>query len=182
MHDFSRPPNEYAELVNLGNTFESTWMLLDEAERRKDAAMFQLCADRLKKHVETGLDAVYGGVFHTLFNVDEDRLALNKILWAQTEVLVDALYIYERTGAEWARDLFNRMYSYVREKYPLTSHGSPLWMYESGRKADFEGFRVLPKRVENYHHPRHLMLNLGRLDRMIAEGVKIRRLPPENSR
>ena len=174
MHDLSRPANEYGGLVNLGNTYESTWMILDEAERRKDTTMFQLCAERFRKHLETGWDSVYGGVFHTLLNVDENRFALNKILWAQTEVLVDALYIYERTGAQWAGDIFSRMYSYVREKYPLMSHGSPLWMYESGRKAEFGEFVVLPKRVENYHHPRHLMLNLLRIERMIAHGGRTR--------
>jgi N-acylglucosamine 2-epimerase len=166
--DFSRPPEPYAQLSNLGNTFEMTWMLLDEATRQGDNAMFQLSAQRLKRHALVGWDPVYEGVFHNLLNVDENRYALNKLLWAQSELLVDTLYIYDRTSAPWAAELFGRTYRYVRDLFPLKSHGSPIWMYATGRKATFEGFAGLPKRVENYHHPRHLIHNLRRLQAMIA--------------
>lgn len=166
--DFSRPANEYAQLCNLGNTLEITWMLLDEATRQRDESMFQVCAERFRRHAEVAWDPVYQGAFHALLNVDENRYQLNKLLWAQEEWLVDTLYIYDRTSAPWAADLFGRMYRYVRERYPLTSHGSPLWMYASGRKATFEEFASLPNRVENYHHPRHLIRNLRRLEATIA--------------
>jgi len=36
--------------------------------------------------------------------------------------------------------------------------------------VEFEAFKAMPKRIENYHHPRHLMLNLLSLDRMIKKG------------
>jgi mannose/cellobiose epimerase-like protein (N-acyl-D-glucosamine 2-epimerase family) len=167
-HDLSRPVNEYAQLSNLGNTLEVTWMLLDEATRQRDDAMFQLCSARLRRHAEVASDAVYGGVFHLLLNVDQNLYQLNKLLWAQEETLVDTLYIYRRCRASWAADMFGRMYAYVRQNYPLAPHGSPLWMYASDRKASFEGFSRLRKRVENYHHPRHLMLNLRRIDEMLG--------------
>lgn len=167
-HGLSRPTNEYAQLCNLGNTLEITWMLLDEANRQRDDSMFQLCAERFRRHAETAWDPVYGGAFHALLNVDANRYQLNKLLWAQEEWLVDTLYLYDRLRAPWAAELFGRMYGYVREKFPLSAHGSPLWMYATGRKATFEEFAALQKRVENYHHPRHLMRNLRRLDAMIA--------------
>jgi N-acylglucosamine 2-epimerase len=167
-HDLSRPAGAYAQLVNLGNTFEITWMLLDESMRRRDEALFDLCSDRFQRHAAVGWDQVYDGVFHALLNVDENRFLLNKLLWAQVELLTDSLYIYARRRAAWAGELFGRMYSYLRGHYPLKAHSSPLWMYSSGRKATFEEFAVLPKRVENYHHPRQLMLNLRRLQGMIA--------------
>jgi N-acylglucosamine 2-epimerase len=85
-------------------------------------------------------------------------------------VLIGALLIVEHTGAQWAEEIFSKTYSYVREKYPLKQHGSPLWMYASDRKASFEAFSKMPKRVENFHHPRHLMLNLLSLERMIRRG------------
>ncbi|HEV2325820.1 MAG TPA: AGE family epimerase/isomerase [Terracidiphilus sp.] len=164
--DFSRPIGVYAQLSNLGNTFEMTWMLLDEAKRQGDPAMFQVCADRLRRHALVGWDPVYEGVFHSLLNVDENRYTLNKLLWAQTELLVDTLYIYDQTSAPWAAELFGRTYKYVRARYPLKARGSPIWMYAAGRKATFEEFAGLRKRIENYHYPRHLMLNLLRLETM----------------
>jgi mannose/cellobiose epimerase-like protein (N-acyl-D-glucosamine 2-epimerase family) len=162
-HDLSAPTGEFAQLVYTGHTFEITWMLLEEALARRDTGLFGVIAERFRRHAEVAWDAVYGGFFHNLQNVDENRGVLNKVLWAQEEVLICALMIVERTGAEWARDLFTRTDNYVREKYPLTSHGSPLWMYACDRQASFASFARMPKRIENYHHPRHLMMNLLRL-------------------
>lgn len=166
--DFSRPADPYAQLFNLGDTYEITWMLLDEATRQRDDTMFQICAERLRRHALVGCDPIYGGFFHSLLNVDENRYAMDKLLWVHTELLVDTLYIYDRTSAPWAADLFARTNKYVRERYPLKAHGSPIWMYAAGRKATFEEFAVLRKRIENYHYPRHLMLNLLRLQAMTA--------------
>jgi mannose/cellobiose epimerase-like protein (N-acyl-D-glucosamine 2-epimerase family) len=171
-HDYTRPANEYAQLVYVGHSLEISWMLLSEAVRRHDQIEFNTCAERFRRHVEVAWDPVYGGVFHSLQNVDENRWALQKLLWPQTEVLVTALLILQRTGSEWSRELFSRMYPYVREKYPLQAHGSPLWMYAADRQATFESFSRLPKRVEHYHHPRHLMMNLLCLDEMIEHAPK----------
>ncbi len=68
--------------------------------------------------------------------------------------------------------MFDRMYRYVRDNYPLKSRGSALWMYASDRRVTFEAFSQMPKRVENYHHPRHLMLNLLSLERMIKRRAR----------
>jgi mannose/cellobiose epimerase-like protein (N-acyl-D-glucosamine 2-epimerase family) len=164
--DLSRPTQPYAQLSNIGNTYEMTWMLLDEATRQRDETLFQTCAERLRRHALVGWDPVYEGVFHTLLNVDENRYELDKLLWAQTELLVDTLYIYDRTSALWAAEIFGRTYKYVRERYSLKTRGFPIFMYASGRKATFEEFAGLRKRIENYHYPRHLILNLLRLQAM----------------
>jgi len=171
-HDYSRPIDVYAQLCNLGNTLEMTWMLLDEATRQHDESMFRECAGRFQRHAEVAWDRVYDGVFHGMLNVDENRLEMNKLLWAQEEVLIDTLYIYDRTSAAWAAEMFGKMYKYIRERYPLTAHGSPMWMYATGRKATFEEFSGLRKRIENYHHPRHLIHNLRRLDAMVTRSNK----------
>jgi N-acylglucosamine 2-epimerase len=113
---------------------------------------------------------VYGGIFYDLKNVDENIFTMGKVLWAQEEVLTGTLIVIEHTGAQWAKDLFQEMYEYVRSKYPLKTQGSPLWMYQSDRKVTFDAFVKLPKRVENYHHPRHLMLSLLVVERMIQRG------------
>jgi hypothetical protein len=63
------------------------------------------------------------------------------------------------------------MYRYVLKKYPLKKYGYSLWNLGGDRKVTFikEGTRV-----ENYHHPRHLMLNILSLERIIkAEGKVI---------
>ncbi len=167
-HDLTRPQNEYAQLVYTGHAIETLWMLLYEAARRKDKTLFNQFTQWFRRHVETSWDDVYGGVFRNLQNVNANVWLLDKVLWAQEEVLIGTMFIFEHTGEEWARQWFDKMYTYVLDKYPLKDHGSPLWKYASDRKVSFESFSQLPKRVENYHHPRHLMLNLLSLNRMIG--------------
>lgn len=170
-HDLSRPDNAYAQLVYTGHSIETLWMLLPEAIRRKDAALFDLAAERFRRHVEVAWDGVYGGVLRNLMHVDRNEWTLDKVLWAQEEVLVGALLIYERTGAAWAREMFERMLAYVEATFPLSAHGSPIWMYAGDRRVAFDEFLTRPRRVEHYHHPRHLMLNLLAIERLIARGL-----------
>ncbi len=171
-HDLSRPTNEYGQLVYTGHCFETLWMVMAEALRRKDALLFDEAADRLRRHVEVSWDHIYGGVFQNLQNVENNVWVVDKELWPQAEVLMGAMQAAEHSRASWSRELFTRMFTYVQEKFPLRRYGSPLWMHASDRKVSFEAYTKLPKRVENYHHPRHLMLNLLSLERRIARGER----------
>lgn len=168
-HNLSRPENEYAQLVYAGHCIETLWMMLFEANRLKDKKLFDKFAERFRRHVEVAQDDVYGGVFRNLMNVNENQWTLDKVLWEQEEVLIGSLYIVEKTGAKWAAEMFSRMFEYVIRTFPLEKNGSPVWMYAGNRKVEFEEFKTRPKRIENYHHPRHLMLNLLSLERMIKK-------------
>jgi N-acylglucosamine 2-epimerase len=171
-HDLSRPTNEYSQLVYTGHCIETLWMMLFEAIRVRDNKLFDTYAERFRRHVEVAWDAVYGGVFRNLMNVDENLWTLDKVLWAQEEVLIGSLLIFERTRAKWARELFDRTYVYVKDTFPLKKYGSPVWAYAGNRKVEFADFKTRPKRIENFHHPRHLMLNLLAIERMIKRGRK----------
>lgn len=175
-HDLSRPQNEYAQLVYTGHCIENLWMLMHEAARLKDGKLFETFAGWFRRHVEVAWDDVHGGAFRNLQHVEKNIWVVDKVLWLQEEILIGALFIFERTGAPWAKDIFDETYIYVREKYPLKQRGSPLWMYASDRKVSFEAFLKMPKRVENFHHPRHLMLNLLSLERMLKRGGRPSRL------
>jgi N-acylglucosamine 2-epimerase len=166
-HDLSRPTNEYSQLVYTGHSIESLWMLMLEAVRRRDERLFDKLAEWFKRHVDVAWDHVYGGVFRNLQNVDKNVWLVDKVLWAQEEVLIGSLLVIERRGYDWAVEMFQRTNSYVREKYDLKKRGSPIWMYASDRKVTYDAFLTMPKRVENFHHPRHLMLNLLSLERLL---------------
>ena len=168
-HDYARPRTSLAQFVYTGHSIETLWMIAYEAAQTRNRKLFDQAAERFRRHVEVAWDGIYGGVFRSLNHVDRNEWALDKVLWAQEEVLIGALLIYEHTGAPWAAEMFQKMNAYVREKYPLRPHGFSLWIVNSDRKVTFEPHAA---RVENYHHPRHLMLNLLALDRMIARGGK----------
>jgi mannose/cellobiose epimerase-like protein (N-acyl-D-glucosamine 2-epimerase family) len=175
-HDLSRPDNEYAQLVYTGHSIETLWMLLYEAARIGDRKLFETTTERFRRHIEVAWDDVYGGVFRNLMNVERNLWTLDKVLWAQEEVLIGTMFVIEHSGAQWARDWFAKTWSYVQEKFPLKKQGSPIWMYAGNRKVEFEEFKTRPKRVEHFHHPRHLMLNLLSLERMIKREGKVSKL------
>ncbi len=140
-------------------------MVLREAQRRRDDRLFRLAAERYRRHIAVAWDDVFGGVFRNLQHVERNVWLTDKVLWAQEEVLIGTLLLVE-AGVDWAAAEFSRMYRYVRSTYPLSGRGSPMWMYAGDRRMTYQSFAALPRRLENYHHPRHLMLNLLVADRL----------------
>ena len=163
-HDFSQVSDSIEQFVYIGHSIESLWMLMDEAQRRDDRELFALAAKRFKFHVEVAWDDVYGGIFHCLNHVDKNDWLLEKVLWAQEEVLVGVMILIEQEGDPWAIRWFEKVYNYVIDKFPLHNEGSPMWQISGNRKLDFHGDG---NRIENFHHPRHLMLNQLAIKRII---------------
>jgi mannose/cellobiose epimerase-like protein (N-acyl-D-glucosamine 2-epimerase family) len=163
-HDLSRPQNELSQFVYIGHAIETLWMVMYEAARRKDKRLFGLAAERFRRHVEVAWDDVYGGAFRSLNRVDKNLWEVDKVLWLQEEVLVGSLFAVEHIGAQWTEDMFAKMFHYVQDKFPLQQYGFPIWILGADRKVTFERHAT---RVGNFHHPRHLMLNLLSIDRMI---------------
>ena len=161
-HDFNRRDDENEDFVYLGHAIETFWMILHEALRRQDRALFDLAAERLKRHIEVAWDDVYGGFFRAM--EVNGALTFDKVLWLQEEVLIGTMILMEHTDLEWPAWWFDRTFHYVQDKFPLRRHGYPMWIMGGDRKVTYQ-----PKtgRKGNFHHPRHLMLNLLALDRMI---------------
>ncbi|HCL31848.1 MAG TPA: hypothetical protein DIC52_25905 [Candidatus Latescibacteria bacterium] len=161
-HHFNRRDDENEDFVYLGHAIETFWMILHEALRRQDRALFDLAAERLKRHIEVAWDDVYGGFFRAM--EVNGVLTFDKVLWLQEEVLIGTMILMEHTDLEWPAWWFDRTFHYVQDKFPLRRHGYPMWIMGGDRKVTFQ-----PKtaRKGNFHHPRHLMLNLLALDRMI---------------
>ncbi len=171
-HDFSRPGNEITQYVCTGHSIETLWMVLFEAVRLKDKALFNRTAESFRRHCEVAWDDVYGGVFYGLRHVDDNVWWVHKPGWCQMEALIGLLCIIEHTGDAWAKEYFNKLYPWVMAKFPLKQYGYPLWIDYADRKVTFDkgdGSR----RAENFHHPRQLMLNFLSVERMIERGGMI---------
>ncbi len=168
-HDLTRPDNAYSQFVATGHSIETFWMMMYEAARRKDRKLWDTAVERFRRHVEVSWDDVYGGAFHTLTNVDKYEWVTAKAQWLQSEILIGTLFMIEHTGDEWAKEWFGRTYRHVREKYVLKQYGFPLWIDYADRKTTFVRHA---SRAENFHHPRHLMLNLLAIERMVKRGGK----------
>jgi mannose/cellobiose epimerase-like protein (N-acyl-D-glucosamine 2-epimerase family) len=180
---FSRPKEEERK-VRFGHSIEALWMLMDEATRRRDAALWETCAERIRRHLDAGWDHVYGGLIQWV-NVDQvcyqwppetppgTDLELHfageyeylKTLWGLNEVMIATLKVFERTRAEWAARYFGMAYQLIKEKFSQKSRGYP------GGYMLFADRRMAPQphvaRQDNYHPPRQLMLNILTLDGML---------------
>ena len=122
--DFTRPKEE-AQKARLGHDVEALWMVMDEADRRGDRALWNTCAERIHHHLDVGWDYVYGGLAQWV-NVDRPcyqwpvetppgtdlkfhftgEYEYLKCLWCQNETMVATLRVFERTRAEWAANYF----------------------------------------------------------------------------
>jgi len=169
-HDMSRPTNEYKDLVYTGHGIETMWMVLYESLRRKDKKLFDKAARLLRRTMEVAWDDVYGGFLRGLKNVDKNDWILDKALWVQEEALIGTLFVAEHTGAQWAKDWFAKIFTYVHKTYPLKKHGYALWDFWPDRKATFVKHY---ERIGNFHHPRHLVLNLLAIQRIIERSGKV---------
>ena len=101
-------------------------MIMSEAVRRHDPELFLSAANAYKRHVQVFWDDVYGGCFHDLTHIDDNLFVMNKSLWLQEEILIGTLLMIEHTGDMWAKQWFDKMYTYVRDKYTLKQYGFPL--------------------------------------------------------
>lgn len=175
-HDLSLPEGALSQFVYIGHAIEALWMIMDEAIRTGNQELYEKASGLFKRHVEVAWDDVYGGVFHGIDHVDQNKWLLEKVLWAQEEVLTGLMLQIEHTGDPWAYRWFDRVYRHVVDTYPLKKHGHPLWSIGGDRQVTYTDNEV---RVENYHHPRHLMLNMLKLKQMIrishdlvSDGIK----------
>ena len=169
-HDMSRPDNSYKDFSYTGHGIETCWMLLFEAARRKDKNLFARIAEIFKRHVLVAHDQVYGGYFRALDHVGNNTWKVDKVLWLQEEVLIGSLFIAEHTGDSWAQECFKETLDYVQHKFDVS--GNLFWSSSGDRQLK----EYAKNRAEHYHHPRHLMLNLLALNRMLKRNGQISNL------
>ena len=168
-HDLTRNNGPHGNVL-VGHAPETLWFIMAEAVRIKDKDLFILAANRLKRHIEVLWDDVYGGYLLGLDDIDKNKWNTTKALWLQEEILIGTIMVIEYLGEEWAREWFGKTYSYVRDKFVLKQYGYPLWISYGDRKVTFV---KEADRIENYHHPRHLMKNILALERIMKRGGKI---------
>jgi N-acylglucosamine 2-epimerase len=168
-HDLSRNP-DYAQFSYLGHAIETYWMVMHEAVRLRDKALYSTTLERFRRHVEVAWDNVYGGAFRALYNVDENQFSLDKVTWLQEEILIGTLFMIEHSGDDWAKQWFGKTWQYAMDKIVLKQYGFPLWASAGDRKMTFVRHT---SRCEHFHHPRHLMQNILALEAIIKRGGKV---------
>jgi mannose/cellobiose epimerase-like protein (N-acyl-D-glucosamine 2-epimerase family) len=191
-HDYGRPEDANADLCYLGHAIETLWMIMSEAERRGDEALYARAAALFRRHVECAWDPACGGLFrgvHTRswsYLLDRDA----KVKWAHDEACVGCMMLVAHppspdllepgegeATAVWAARAVRRIRGYVERAFRL---GPGSWKVGGDRwaKPDVDpatqlsgynmGCASLPNRVEHYHTPRALASCIRSCDAAIA--------------
>ena len=180
--DNSRP-NASADITVCGHSVETLWMIMDEALRRQAPTLYGVCAERLRHHLDVCWDHIFGGLADSI-NVNHGgyqwpvdtpvgtnyqfrevgEYKWNKTSWSFDEVLISTMNVIENLRSEWAIRYFDLAHETFYKKMSLKSRGLPVFTAFAEREMAFEPHVT---RQENYHHARHMMLNLLALDRMI---------------
>lgn len=148
---------DISQFVYIGHAIESLWMIMDEALRRNDQKLFETAATRFRRHIEVAWDDIYGGVFHCLDNIEINKWNLNKVLWAHHEVMIGLMILISERQDSWAMSFYAKMYRFVTEKFVQESIPYRPWKISGDRHIESTGVGT---RIENYHHPRYLMLSI----------------------
>jgi N-acylglucosamine 2-epimerase len=170
-HDWSRIP-EAASHMYAGHSLETQWIVLDEALRTKDRALFDRLAKRIHRLLEMCWDYVFEGwsgdnffVFRTPRHCPGPNYDV-KTMWAQCEAMVACLGVLEYTGEPWAKEWYDRVRAFALKTMPVAEHG--VWRQAVDRRGkDVKRIGVSTKRKDNFHQVRMLMLSLLGLDRMV---------------
>lgn len=160
-HEYKRPLDDSQNFFYVGHSIVTFWMIMAEAMRIGDSSLFDLAAQRFKRHVEMAWDDVYGGLFRGIYL--DGKPVPDKRLWVQDEALVGSMMLIQHGDLEWALSWFNRIYQCVEDNFSLRKYGLPNWITEANRQMTFEPHSI---RKENYHHPRQLALNLLALEQL----------------
>ena len=180
-HDYSRIPGAESYMF-AGHSVETLWMLLHEALRIKDRALFDTAKGRIRRLLEMCWDYVFEGwgdgdyfVFATPKHGQGPDFSV-KTMWAHCEMLIACLTVLEYTGELWAKQWYDRARAFVLKTMPVAAHG--VWRQAVDRNGkDVKRVATSTKRKDNYHQVRMLMLNLLTLDRMIANQRRLTPLP-----
>ncbi len=171
-HDYGRLPGADAHML-VGHSVESLWIVMAEALRIKDQALFDTAKSRIRRLLEMSWDYVFDGwgdgdffVFATPGHPRGPDFDV-KTMWAHCEAMVACLMIIEYTGETWAREWYERLRAFTLKTMPCAAHG--VWRQAVDRRGkDLKRVGISNKRKDNFHQARYLMLNLLGIRRMLS--------------
>lgn len=182
-HDYTRLPGSET-IMYTGHYLETLWVVLFEALRRHDRALFEKVKGRVRHLVEMSWDYVFGGLgtenFY-VFGADGKCQGPEydlKVMWAHTELLIASMTILEYTGETWAMEWYERGREYALRTMANTGNG--VWRQAVDRFGnDKQRPEISIYRKDNFHQVRYQMLNLMSIERMMSNNNKLSKIQGE---
>lgn len=170
-HDYSRIKG-YEDHMFASHSLETQWMIMLEAVRIKDTALFNEAKERSRRIIEMCWDYVHGGwagedfyVFSTDKHCRGPKFEV-KTMWAHTEVMLACMIVLQYTAEAWAKQWYERARMYVLRTMANTGNG--VWRQAVDRFGNnVKRNGISAYRKGNYHQPRYMMMTMKILERMI---------------
>ncbi len=157
-------------LINPGHTMETCWFLMVEAIYRQDPTLMEKAIQINLWALERGWDEEMGGIFYFQDVENKPVMSLEwdmKLLWPHCEAMIALLYSFLYTKDEVFMQWFERISSYVYEKFP--DEGYPEWyghLHRDGtpisqiKGSDWKG---------PFHNVRAFMIIVQLMDKIIHD-------------
>ena len=159
-----------------GHSIECLWMVMFEAMRIKDNALFDEAKRRFRRLIEMNWDYVFAGLGEEfyVFGSSEHPVGPNfeiKCMWPLCEIMLGCMTVLEYTGEVWAKQWYERAREFTLRTM-TTDYG--VWRQAVDRFGkDKKRPTISIYRKDNFHQPRYMMLNLLSIERMLKNNGKL---------
>ncbi len=163
------PPPE-GTVVIPGHGIESMWFQIHIGREKNDQATVDRAVAAIKRHLETGWDAEYGGLAWAVDADGRDEVGWRqpdiKLWWPHTEALYATLLAYECSGDQEFLDWHEKVRDYAFRHYPNREYGE--WTQKLDRYGTpFSDVVALPVK-DPFHLPRALIYSIEVLERLLG--------------
>jgi N-acylglucosamine 2-epimerase len=169
--DWSTYPGHLGSTVVPGHAIEDMWFQMHVALSNGRRELIPQCIRLIKRHLEIGWDAEYGGI---LLAIDAHggpeigwKFADTKLWWPHTEAMYACLLAHEHCREPWCLDWYWKVHDLSFKHYPVPEHGE--WTQKLDRQfRKITDVVALPVK-DPFHLPRAIMLCVESLARMTAK-------------
>lgn len=135
--DYAPLPPPEGTYIDIGHGIESMWFVLHWARRRGRTDLYPRAAAAIRKHLETGWDPEYGGLFHSADIrgvAPADPHWDKKLWWTHSEALYALLLTESLTEEAWCGEWFGRVRSWCDTHFLMPEHGE--WRQRLNRQGE----------------------------------------------
>ena len=152
-------------VINPGHDIECAWFLLEEGIARKDEELISFAATVFDEAFARGWDGEYGGIFYF-----KDVLGLPveayehdmKLWWPHNEAIIASLMLYQHTGKETYKEIFERVCDYAFTHFSDRAYGEWFgYLRRDGKPTE------PPCKGHTYKGPVHVMRMLAKCTKLL---------------
>jgi N-acylglucosamine 2-epimerase len=168
--DFTIPDDPQGRDYVPGHGIECAWILMVEAQRKKDKKLMDSALKILRWHIEKGWDNEYGGIYWW-HNIDGDTPYEKnwqfKLWWPHVESLLAFMLAYEITEDKYYWDWFMKIHDYSFRTF--TDHENGEWKQRLDREGNLITQTLVLPVKDPFHLPRAVMFVIESLGRIIEK-------------